>query len=84
MPYTVRVMLKALDKGIQKTISNEAKYEDLRNKLFADLLAGCWLSNGFLWSETMGATPALCEEALLQGHILQACRLVIETAMACR
>ena len=81
MPFTVRVMIKTLfDKA--PVDQNQDRIMTCAH-LIADLIAACWLSNGFRWAECVGATPALQEEALLQGHILLAARLVVETCLAC-
>lgn len=72
IPFTVRSMIKivydaAKSKGTE--VTNDEKVRQAAY-LIADLLAGCWLSNGFRWAECLGATPALKEEAYLQGVIL--------------
>ena len=51
--------------------------------MIADFLAGSWLSNAFRWPECLGMEPSFKEEALTLGHILTACRLVLETTLAC-
>lgn len=83
MPFTVRVMIKTLVDSAKP--QNESKLERITTcaHFIADLLAACWLSNGFRWAECVGATPALSEQALLQGHVLLAARLVVETCLAC-
>ena len=81
MPFTVRVMIKTL---VDKTQVQEGQDRIATSAhLIADLIAACWLSNGFRWAECVGATPALRDEARLQGHVLLAARLVVETCLAC-
>lgn len=73
---------------IIKLLLNEARdsfsvdHQDAR--LIADFFVGNWLSNAFRWPEVFGLQPAFKEEALTQGHLMMACRLVLETAMSCR
>lgn len=73
----IRVML---DKNRESHI---APIEDHEAQLIGDFFAGVWLSNAFRWPESLGMTPAFNEEALTLGHLLVACRLVIETALTC-
>ena len=81
MPYTVRIMIKTIIDKVN--LHGEQDIKVAHAKLITDLLSACWLSNGFRWADSLGAFPALKEEALLQGHLLQATRLVVETSLAC-
>lgn len=78
LKYIIRVML---DKNRMNLI---APIEDDEAHLIGDFFAGVWLSNAFRWPESLGMTPAFSEEALTLGHLLVACRLVIETALTCQ
>ena len=81
IPFTVRAMIKTV---VDKVANVEPENRILAcAHMIADLIAACWLSNGFRWAECVGATPALKEEALLQGHVLLAARLAVETCLAC-
>ena len=61
MPFTVRVMLRTI---VDRSKAPGASIESCTH-IIADLLAACWLSNGFRWAECLGATPALKDAALL-------------------
>lgn len=82
IPFRLRYMIRLiLDKGRE---SLTTPIEEVEAPLIADFLSGSWLSNAFKWPESLGMQPSFKEEALTLGHILLACRLVLETALACR
>lgn len=81
VPFRLRFMIRLLlDKQSREPLT---AIEETSAPLIADFLAGCWLSNAFRWPEMIGMEPSFKEEALTLGHLLTACRLVIETALSC-
>ena len=48
-----------------------------------DVLSSTFLSNAFRWPECFGLSPVMKEEAVLQAHIMQSSRLVLESCLTC-
>ena len=66
IPFPLRYMLKIVH-GLASQCSADDR---IHTYLLTDLLAGCYLSNGFRWAEAMWGCAPTKQEALLQGHIL--------------
>ena len=82
IPFRLRFMIRLiLDKGRE---SLSAPIDENDAPLIADFLSGSWLSNAFRWPECLGMEPSFKEEVLTLGHLLTACRLVLETALSCQ
>lgn len=68
---------REVEPGVRVEISRGEAY------LLGDLLAGCYISNGFKWVECMGLTPPFKEESRTVGHLLQAARVLLESTLTC-
>ena len=82
IPFRLRFMIRLILDKSRENLS--APIEEREAPLIADFLAGSWLSNAFRWPECLGMEPCFKEEALTLGHILMACRLVLETTLSCQ
>ena len=81
IPFRIRFMISLILDKSRENLS--APIEEKEAPLIADFLAGSWLSNAFRWPEVLGMEPCFKEEALTLGHLLVACRLVVESTLTC-
>ena len=82
IPFRLRFMIRLILDKSRESLS--APIDENDAPLIADFLAGSWLSNAFRWPECLGMEPCFKEEALTLGHLLAACRLVLETTLSCK
>ena len=82
VPFRLRFMIRLILDKSRENLSTPIDESDA--PLIADFLAGSWLSNAFRWPECLGMEPCFKEEALTLGHLLAACRLVLESTLSCR